>query len=258
MTSRLISFSLALILVCGSLAAQPEKAHPMRLPVPEGAAVEEAEKLVRETFKSDYAKKKQSEQSALARKLVKAADEMKDNPPAKFVLYREAANAASRGGDLLTALESSVGMSQSFAVKHSELQLGVLESVESAKTVPGRAVAEAALEIAEEAFQGDEYDTALKVLKVGGRAAGRAGITSLGNTVSALVREVEATQKAFQSLEADRKTLAANSNDTAANRALGRFLCLRKGEWASGLPYLAKGGDGKISAAAEKELAAKQ
>ncbi len=233
--------------------AQAEKPASPRLPVPEGMAVEEAEKLVRGTFKADYAKKKPTEQLATAVKLLKAADEMNDNPPAKFVLYREAADFASRGGDLVVALEAVAGMSQSFAIKPLDMQLGLLESAETARVVPGRSVMEAALEIAQDAVRGDDYELALKILKVASRAATRAGSTASINAVTSHTREVELIQKTFKALEQDRNALATNANDPAANLKVGRFLCLLKGDWELGLPLLAKGSDLKLKAAAERE-----
>ena len=238
-----------------SLSAQAEKPAANRLPVPEANAIEEAEKVVRDTFKADYTKKKPAEQVVLARKLIKAADEMKDNPPGKFVLYREAADLASRGGDLVTALDAVAGLGHSFAVRPVEMQLGILESAETARVLPGRVVVEAAFEIVEEAVRGDDYEPALKVLKVASRAATRAAAPSLTNAVAAQTREVEALQKSFLALEANRKALASDASDPAANHALGRFLCLRKSDWEAGLPLLVKGNDEKLKAAAEKELA---
>src|SRR6185436_11513533 len=45
------------------------------------------------------------------------------------------------------------------------------------------------------------------------------------------------------------------SDDPAANLTAGRFTCLAAGDWAKGLPMLAKGSDALLKAAAEKELA---
>src|SRR5439155_13217814 len=126
--------SVVVLLVCiGPALAQRDKPPANRLPVPDEAAVEQAEKLVREVYKDDFAKKKAAEQIEFARKLLKAADETLDNPAAKFVLYREASHVAVRAGDVGVALEAAGALAQSFAVKPPEVQLGVLEAAEKAR-----------------------------------------------------------------------------------------------------------------------------
>jgi hypothetical protein len=49
--------------------------------------------------------------------------------------------------------------------------------------------------------------------------------------------------------------LAAKPGDPAASLVLGRFLCLARGEWAKGLPLLAKGSDMALKALADRDLA---
>ena len=54
-----------------------------------------------------------------------------------------------------------------------------------------------------------------------------------------------------QTLEA----LKAAPSDPAANLKAGRFLCLIRGDWAGGLPLLARGSDADLAALAKKDLA---
>ena len=243
---------LLIFVVCSvAVAGQPAAT---RLPVPDSAAVEKAEKLVRELFKADLAKKKQADQIETARKMIKSAGETNDNPAAKFALLREASEVAARGGDIGTALEAAAGLTQSFEMKPVDVQLGILETAERGKTVPARAVAEAALEVADDALRADDFDSADKLLKLAVRAATRASNAALSANVAAKIREAEAIQQVLGQLEPERKKLASDPNDAAANQKVGRFLAVLKGEWDAGLPHLAKSGDEKWKAAAEADL----
>jgi len=69
--------------------------------VPEAAALEEAEKLVRDLFKDEYAKKSLPAKQALAKKLRDQSAEVKDAPATRYVLLREAADLEGDGGDPL-------------------------------------------------------------------------------------------------------------------------------------------------------------
>lgn len=58
-------------------------------------------------------------------------------------------------------------------------------------------------------------------------------------------------------LDAAKAAVEKSPDDAAANLALGKLLCFTAGDWAGGLPFLAKGGDRDFAPAAEKDLAPK-
>ncbi|HJZ55018.1 MAG TPA: hypothetical protein VKE74_08665 [Gemmataceae bacterium] len=225
------------------------------LPVPDEAAQAKAEKVVRDLYKEDYTKKKPAEQVEFARKLLKVADDTRDNPAARFVMYREARDLAARAGDLDLALDAGDTTAKVFAVNVIEFKTAALQVADRTPTVPARDVAETALEIVDDAVKGDDYAGAAKLLELAARAAGRARVPGLNELVAGRVKEVDSIRKAFDATEPDRKALKANPDDPAAAAKVGRFLCLVKGDWDAGLPLLAKGNDPKLKAAAEKDLA---
>src|SRR5262249_43078345 len=221
------------------------------LPVPDEAAQAKAEKVVRDLYKEDYTKKKPAEQVEFARKLLKVADDTRDNPAARFVMYREARDLAARAGDLDLALDAGDTTAKVFAVNVIEFKTAALQVADRTPTVPARDVAETALEIVDDAVKGDDYAGAAKLLELAARAAGRAR----NEWAAGGVKEGAATRKASAAPEPDRKALRANPDAPAAAAKVGRFLCLVKGDWDAGLPLLAKGNDPKLKAAAEKDLA---
>src|SRR6185436_16185417 len=77
----------------------PPPAKAARALVPEPALQREAEKLMRELFKADYAKKAPSERRNLARSLLEQAGKSVPGSTDRWVLFREAQEMATQGAD---------------------------------------------------------------------------------------------------------------------------------------------------------------
>jgi hypothetical protein len=246
----------SLFILAGSVVtvAQPAKPPAARMPVPDETAIEKAEAVVKDVYKADFARKKPTDLVEFARKLLKAADETPDNPAARFVMYREARDLAVRGGDVGLALEAAATLGRTFEINTGELTAATLEAVDKGRVAPARVVADAAMDLADAATDADDYALAERLLKLAGAAASRASSAALVSGVAAQVRELDATRKAYAALEPDRKALAADPNDPAANGRVGRFFCFVKGDWDAGLRCLAKCDDEKLKAAAELDL----
>ena len=61
-------------------------------------------------------------------------------------------------------------------------------------------------------------------------------------------------QESVKVIEA-RNLLKSNPDDAGANAAVGRYVCFFKGDWAAGLPLLAKGPSGPLTDLARLEIA---
>jgi hypothetical protein len=248
---------LSTVTLVRAAAPAKEKTAPATVgttPVPDEAALAAADKLVKEVFKADYAKKRPAEQVEFARKLLKSADETADEPAARFVMYRDARELAARAGEVSLAMEAIDAATRVFAVRPAELKAAALELAEKSPAATPNALAEAALAAVADAVRADDYPTAGRLLKLAAAAAPRAK-PPLTATVAARSKEVDAQRREFEAVESDLKAAAAGSADPAAASRAGRFLCLIKGNWDAGLLLLAKGGDAKLKAAADKDLA---
>src|ERR1700687_1091611 len=95
-----------LALVFTLAAALPVVGQDKKSLVPDGSSQKDAERLIREIFKDDYAKRSQPDRVALARKLLEQASQTNDSPASHYVLLREARDLASQGGDLDSALKA--------------------------------------------------------------------------------------------------------------------------------------------------------
>ncbi|OWK40529.1 hypothetical protein [Fimbriiglobus ruber] len=185
-----------------ALSQDAGKPIDTRLPVP--TDTDAAEKVVRDLFKAEYAKKKPADHIELAKKLLKIGDETTNDPATKFVVYRDARNWAARGGDVPLALAVARSLSQAFAVSPIEARLVAIETTEKWRSSPGRVVIEIALEGTDESVRADEYPSAERFLKVAALAAGRGAELFWEAVVTARTKEVERIEKEFESIASDR------------------------------------------------------
>lgn len=228
-----------------------------RAPVPTAQAQKDAESMVRSVFKDEYSKKFPDVQQALAKKLLLQGRETKDDLVARYVLFREAMDIATKAGDFVHALEAADATAESYEVDKFALKAQVL--VDGALLIkspdPAKSFVESCLKFADAAVAADRLDEARAVL-------GKAELASKTSKDLNLVTRVQRVKKDVEGLAADAQkakeaeaTLRTVPEDPAANLALGKYL-LAKGTPERAIPLLAKGSDPALKAAAEKELAA--
>jgi hypothetical protein len=226
-------------------------------PVPDAATQAKQEALVKDLFQSEYKRRDPAGLRALAETLIRQ-EETVDEPAARFVLLREARDAATRAGDYATAARAVDELGRRFEVDTLDMKAQALMAIGRAgKSVDSpESLVEAALALMQEATAADRYDLALRLETPALGAVRRARNAALAERVAARGREVRALKASFEKVEAAAETLKAHPDDPRAHAVVGRHLCLARGDWDKGLPHLAKGDDPKLKAAAEKDLAA--
>jgi formylglycine-generating enzyme required for sulfatase activity len=227
-------------------------APPRRLPVPDVARQREAEAAVRKTFNPDQAKTPK-DKADLARTLLETATSSGAKDVELYVLLRQARLLAAQGGDVKSALDTIDRMSAVFDVEGlgEKLDLFTKATVKGAEAATWAA---AALDVAEEASEADDYETAVK-LAGRAEALGR-GANDRGLQESAKERgkELADLKRIADGLKGHFKTLEAKPDDPAANAAVGKFAALVKWDWKRGLSMLSKGSEPAWKALAEREL----
>lgn len=247
-----LSFAVLLVLVAGLAPAQ-ERVQP-----PDAAKQAEAEKVIKDLFKQEYAKKGAADRVALAGQLLEQGVQTKDDPASRYVLYREAALLAAEGGDLPLALRAVDHLSNDYVVGPARLKATVLERAGAKAASPEghKAVVSAALQALEEAVEADDFDTAEQLGALAKAAASKAKAVALVTAADARVSELAPLRKDFEKVKPALDTLAKKPTDAAANSVVGRYRCFAQGDWERGLPYLAQGDDARLKAQAEKDAAA--
>ncbi|RPH47685.1 MAG: hypothetical protein EHM91_05460, partial [Planctomycetota bacterium] len=225
------------------------------LPVPEVAALKEAEKLLKELFKEDYAKKDPAGRKALSRTLMGQRSKVAGDPASAYVLFRDAVDAAVQGNDLVMAFRALDELSSRFDVDGPALRLAALTSLGKTARTPGELglLAETHFNLLDEHLAMDQYSAADKAAAAAILFAKKSG--SLPLTALALERKKDADEAAarFRAMKGVLEALAANPDHPESNLEMGRFLCFTKGNWDLGLRFLAKGSDPALKNLASAE-----
>ncbi len=224
---------------------------------PDAEAQSRAEKRIKDVYKADYAKAKlPADRAVLAEKLLAQAHETKDDLAARFVLFREARDIAAEAGAVQVSLETIDAMSRFFDVNPLSMKADALALAAKAAPIPTRKIAaETALSLSDDAISADNYEiaTRLATLTLTTARAGNNG--PLVQQASVRVKDIAEVKAAYEAVEASQVTLKAKPDDADASAAVGKFLCLMKGDWDRGVPLLAAGSDVEMKRLAEQELA---
>lgn len=231
---------------------------PARTPPPAAEALAQAGKTVDGVYGAEAGRASTpAARVALAHKMVDAAEESASDPAGQYVLYQRAADFAARGGDAMLAFDAIDGLAGAFDVDALKLKADALEA--AVKATPGitgaKTASAGAAALIEPALAADRYDVAERVVAVNqaaAKASGNAPYNAEADRRAAEVRDAAALFAAFRKAT---ETLAAKPDDPEANTVAGRYHCLIKGDFATGLPLLARGRDADLKTLAAKELA---
>jgi hypothetical protein len=246
----------------GAVAVSPKPADPPkpdRLAVPDGAALEAAEKKVQEAYKDQYAKKQPADRKAFSAVLIKSAGETANDPVARYVMFRDAVGFAAEGLDPAAAFTAVDELARLYRLPDAwGMKADALAKTKDATAVANtlRAVAEQAVAAAEAATDEDAFDAALKLATVGAAAARKANQPALAADADARIALTRKMREAFDPIKDAAEKLKSVPADPEANTLVGKYRCFVQGRWADGLKMLAAGSDAGLKAAAEVDLAA--
>ena len=236
----------------------PEPPPPtvQRLPIPGEQQQARAEAEIKELFKDEYTKRKPAGRLALAAKLLKQAAGTKDKPAEAYVLLHEAQELAAEAGDAEAALEAIALLDDRYLVDRPAMQRAALERATRSARTPAAAQGLVASYVAliDDAMSSDFYDAALALLTQAETVASRAKNSSFTSWLRLRKQAANQFREEFQQLGDVQAALRKNLRDPVANSAMGRFLCLAKGDWSRGLPFLSAGDDRKLKALAARDM----
>lgn len=113
---------------------------------------------------------------------------------------------------------------------------------------------DATLPLIEEAIDVEQYELASELATLCIPLAVRVKDLAIRGEIGDLKKTAEACEKERTAANAAREALAQNRNDGDSRLKLGRWLCLRKGQWEEGLPHLAESSDSKLKNLAVRDL----
>jgi len=228
-----------------------------RLPVPDAAAQQEALAVVREVYKDAYEKADDpSARQALAKKLLGEGIGTDDNPAGRFVLLKVARDIATQAGDGATAFQAVEEMAKTYRVDALDMKAEILtQGAKMARaSADHRSVAEQAADLLEQAVAEDNFPLADRLGELAFGEARKAGELELSRWIRDRTQEIREIAAAFVKAQEAEATLAEKPIDPEANLTVGRYRCFLKGDWETGAPMLALGGDADLKAHALNEL----
>lgn len=251
-----------LFLVAGpaSSSSWPVRAQQtQRTTPPSEDEQKKVEKVIKDTYKTEYQRTAPVDQVALAQRLLKEGLDTKGDSSTQYVLLREARVIAARGGDVTTAVNAATETARAFDVDELKLKTDTWDLLgrSSIGTQSPKVVAENYASLSQAAVVMDRYDEAFTIAKKAETFAKDpkmarflAGIQQQGIRATELLKAYQ-TQKVKPAVE----TLRSQPEDADANATVGRFCCFDKLDWERGLPLLRKGPDSPLKNLAERELA---
>jgi hypothetical protein len=228
-----------------------------RQPIPDDAAQKAAFDLIAEVYKADFdAAKTPVQKFELATRLMQVGIATNVDIAGQFVLLRIARDIAAENGDLDTALDAIDQFDSRFECDRYSLQLDAASTAAKATKTPAdhAALAATLVSVIDDAINSDRYDDAKVLAELALGCARQARDRIRTQQLAAKVKDIDEIQVESVKVQAALKVLAERPADPDSNFAVGRFLCLVKGDWQRGIPMLALGSDDDFKSAAVLEL----
>lgn len=240
-----------------ALLCTPQDKPADRIPVPDAAKQKDAEKTVKELFKTEYAKKTPADRQALGRLLLKQAKDSRDDSVAQWVLFREAQDIGAAIPDFDLVFDAVEGVAAIFDVPAAATKLAALAAAGKAAKTPEEfgKLGDQYLKVLDGALAAEDYDGVDKALAGAVQAAKRVNTPAWATKIAARSKEVAEIKSRVEKLKKAIDTLTKDPENAAASFEVGHFKCFAKKNWDEGLPFLAKGSDAGFKAAATKDLA---
>ncbi|MCY2987969.1 MAG: DUF1559 domain-containing protein [Planctomycetota bacterium] len=238
-------------------ASSPASAPDGRWAVPDNAALQQAAAMFREIYGDLYKTAKSlPERRALARKMFDQSGSLAADPAGMYVLLRAARDVAAQAGDVDTAFHAILEMAASYRVDPLPLQLKSLEQAGAVAqtTDEWQGICKHALRLGEQALAKDDFTHAQRLFALAQNIARRDNRREELIRLSRKLEELEQSRTAQRRISKHAYTLVQSPADSAANAAVGRYLCLVKGDWERGLARLVRGDDVTLRQLAQREL----
>jgi formylglycine-generating enzyme required for sulfatase activity len=227
-------------------------------PVVSKTDANEAQRVVAEFYRDDYANAKTAaDKSALAKRILQTGRETKDDPAVRSALLSVARDTAALAGDAATGFAAIEELAKHQQVDSYDMKATLLATViKSVRRLDGqRALIPRIGTTFEQAIADGEIDAAKRLGNLAASIMRRTKDYAGERKVKARIKGLQSLAKDYEAAKAAEATLRTRPSDPAANLALGRFLCFIKGDWDQGLKKLALGNDPVLKRLAEQELA---
>ncbi len=238
----------------GDPAPVPDNTPPS---IPDKATILAKTKEVRQVFKDDYANRDPNARAAFAERLATSAYQTTRDSAMAYVLATEARDQAMQAGEVQIFTDAGNFLTDTFGIDtHDDdiVAFGRLQNL-SGRSAEwyGGLLDEINRRVAELVAR-DDFDRAVRYASVGKTIASKAADTATAQEWTTRIKDLSTLRTQFGSYKSSRQALQENPDDAAANTKWGTYLCFLKGDFAAGLPHLAKGSDAAMAALAKRDM----
>lgn len=225
--------------------------------VPDRATILAKTKEVRQVFKDDYANRDINAKAAFAERLATSAYQTTRDPAMAYVLATEARDQAMQAGEVQIFTDAGNFLTDTFGIDTHDDDIVVFGRLQN---LSGRSAewygglfGEINSRVAEMVAR-DDFDRAVRYASVAKTIASKAADAATAQEWTTRIKELSTLRTQFGSYKSSRQALQENPEDAAANTKWGTYLCFLKGDFAAGLPHLAKGSDAAMAALAKRDM----
>ncbi len=227
-----------------------------RKPIPDPAAIADAQKLADQVYKDELtAAKTPDQKKQLAIKFRQLA--LASEPAAKYALLARAREIAADAGDADTALGSVADLERSFDFDGGAMELDAVVRLQKTLRTPDalKGITRHLLGSANQAVAGDRFDSARKLIDQAAIISARINDPAMVKLIATRAKEIREVEAAYIAAKPALDAVAKQSADPAQNLSAGRYKALFKGDFSAGLPLLAAGADDPLKDVATKDIA---
>jgi hypothetical protein len=227
-------------------------------PPPSGATRQLALTKAKDAFKDEIAAARRSgHPNEIASRLLKVGTDERTDLDARWALLTLARDAAIEARNLGIAMAAIDQLAQTHDIE--PLKEKVDGAIAITPLLRGDYHRDEFVKAAEylmnQAVAADAYDHATRVADLALTAARMRPDAGAVKRVNVEIQQIKEAQAASAAATAGSITLLQTPDDANANLRLGRFRCFYKGDWAGGIPPLAKGSDKSLAELARQDLA---
>gem|GEM_PF-4049125 len=241
----------------GSLSELVNSTAASKLAVPAEAKLNAAREQMQRLFAYALAKERSPQESAtLADDLQKQAIQSGTQPAMRYVMLEAAIDVAAKGGAVDSAGSAIRELDRVFSVDLTQWKATAVQQIARAakETWQHKGVAELLEVVIDECLASDRYDLAISLADAATDAARKSKDSSTISRIAARSRDIKSLKAKFEPVRVALELLVSDSEDPTANDLVGQHLCLVKGRWDKGLPYLVKSGAVELRDVAARDI----
>jgi hypothetical protein len=225
--------------------------------VPDSAAQQTAQKLIREVLGKQYdSAATKVERTAMAKRALELAMKTENDPAGKFRLLVIARDAAVSAAHIDLAVRAVEELTAAFQLDRCDALLEAFEDLQKTVQPPSEngLLAVKAIACLDTMLDAEEYDPAGRLASIAQSAASKSRDKQIVDRSRERAEAIRDLARLSAAAKRAMPVLQENPTDATANQSVGQYQCFVKRDWEKGIPMLALGNDVGLAELGKREL----